>query len=73
MLPHSAEAATLEPSSCGGAEALGKELRRTRSDAAGEKLDPIPVNRCVVNVGTAIESPSRQWEVLTKGRSVVIS
>ena len=53
-------------------EALGKCLRRTQRKAAGEELGPAPVNRCVVNVGTAIESPSRQWEVLTKGRSVVI-
>jgi hypothetical protein len=70
--PHSAEAATLEPSSCGGAEAIGKELRRTRSDAAGEKLDPTPVNRCVVNVGTAVKSPSRRLEAPAKGRSVVV-
>jgi hypothetical protein len=50
----------------------GEELRRTHSEAAGEKLGPTPINRCVVNVGTALESPSRQWEALAKGRSVVI-
>jgi hypothetical protein len=33
-------------------------LRRTRDEAAGEKLGATPVDRHMVNVGTALELPS---------------
>jgi len=64
--------ATPKPSSCGGSEALGKVCGVPRAKRQGEKLDPTPVHRCVVNVGTALESPSCEKEALAKGRSIVI-
>jgi hypothetical protein len=36
----------------------GECLRRSRGEAAGEKLGADPVNRSVVNVGTSVELPS---------------
>src|SRR5215831_11369778 len=54
------EATTWSPVATDNSEALGKCLRRTQRKAAGEELGPAPVNRCVVNVGTAIEPPSRR-------------
>jgi hypothetical protein len=41
-----------------GTEGRGEGLRRSHGDAAGVKLDPAPVNRWTVNVGTAVTSPS---------------
>lgn len=35
----------------------GEGLRRSRGEAAGEKLDAHPVNWSMVNVGTAAEPP----------------
>lgn len=39
-------------------EGCGEGLRRTRNGAAGVKLDPAPVNRWSVNVGTNSALPS---------------
>lgn len=41
-----------------GARGRGEWLRRTHDDAAGVKLDPAPVDRWAVNVGTISVSPS---------------
>ena len=59
-------------------------LRRTRGDAAGVKLDPDPVNRQAVNVGSERASPSpsgnqpgggqvhRRLMVAERGRALVV-
>ena len=50
--------ATPKPVIDAGGEASGECLRRTRSEAAGAKLDADPIDRCMVNVGTVSGSPS---------------
>jgi hypothetical protein len=41
-----------------GARGRVEGLRRTHGDAVGVKLDPVPVNRDTVNVGSVLGSPS---------------
>jgi hypothetical protein len=45
------------PPSWYGTEDRAESLRRTRGEAVGVKLDPIPVKRCAVNVGSVLRSP----------------
>jgi hypothetical protein len=44
-------------------------LRRTRGEAAGEKLGATPVDRHMVNVGTALELPSCPAIQVGRGRA----
>ncbi len=45
------------PSSRSGAKDRAESLRRTRGEAVRVKLDPVPVQRCAVNVGSVLRSP----------------
>ena len=45
------------PCSWSGTEGRAESLRRTRGEAVGVKLDPIPVQRFAVNVGSVLRSP----------------
>jgi len=45
------------PCSWSGTKDRAESLRRTRGEAVGVKLDPAPVQRCAVNVGSVLRSP----------------
>ena len=45
------------PGSWSGTKDRAESLRRTRGEAVGVKLDPVPVQRCAVNVGSVLRSP----------------
>jgi hypothetical protein len=45
------------PCSWSGTQGRAESLRRTRGEAVGVKLDPIPVERYAVNVGSVLRSP----------------
>ena len=45
------------PGSWSGPKDRAESLRRTRGEAVGVKLDPVPVQRCAVNVGSVLRSP----------------
>jgi hypothetical protein len=47
----------------------GECLRRNRGEAAGEELGADPVERLVVNVGTATRSPSRSVSQADRGKA----
>ena len=63
--------ATPKPVMDAGGEAAGEGLRRTRERGCRGKLDAHPVDRCMVNVGTVLGSPSPPPVWAEAGRSVV--
>src|SRR5581483_11121256 len=53
-------------------EAMRKACGVLIGEAAGEKLGTAPVHRCMVNVGTVPQSPSRWPTWLAMGRTAVV-
>ena len=61
--------ATLTIGRDGRSRGPGECLRRNRGEAAGEKLGTNPVERLMVNVGTASRSPSRPVILTGRGKA----
>ena len=67
------EPGRLTPGRCSSRRPGGHDegLRRSRGEAAGEKLGTDPVDRSVVNVGTILGLPSPPTGQVGEGRLVV--